>query len=269
MPTFLKRLVVLLAVYAERYVLSVWFLYLASGEITNIRNLLSGRIFPESNLFVDVGHHLILLLMSLFTGLLLLLGRRPAALPQKLSLVVIPLISTFYYVMYFTVPKFPPAWRVNLVPPDLQMALFAAGFACIVIGPCFSLWGLYHLGRSFGIFAIVRKVVLTGPYRLVRHPMYTGWVCLCCGLLLANFSGAYFLLVPCHIGLLLYRARLEETELAAQSPEYREHLKHSRFIFPELPLPGRHGPAALPGDRQSQLAPATPSASLKSEGTPR
>jgi protein-S-isoprenylcysteine O-methyltransferase Ste14 len=54
------------------------------------------------------------------------------------------------------------------------------------------------------------------------------------GVALANFSGAYFLLVAIHISLLLYRAHLEETELSEYSPEYREYIKRTGFIFPRF-----------------------------------
>ena len=57
------------------------------------------------------------------------------------------------------------------------------------------------------------------------------------GLVLANFSGACFILVPIHIFLLLYRARLEEARLSEYSAEYREYLKRTGFIFPRLRRP--------------------------------
>jgi protein-S-isoprenylcysteine O-methyltransferase Ste14 len=54
------------------------------------------------------------------------------------------------------------------------------------------------------------------------------------GLALANFSAAYFILVPIHIALLLYRARLEELRLSEHSTEYREYRKRTGFIFPKF-----------------------------------
>ena len=36
------------------------------------------------------------------------------------------------------------------------------------------LWSLARLGRRFGIAPADRGLVVSGPYRLVRHPMYTG-----------------------------------------------------------------------------------------------
>jgi protein-S-isoprenylcysteine O-methyltransferase Ste14 len=100
-----------------------------------------------------------------------------------------------------------------------------------------AIWSVLFLGRSFGIFVVVRKVVLDGPYRWVRHPMYLGYIFMLAGLVLINFSPAYLMLVPIHIFLLLYRAHLEEVRLSGHSAEYREYVKRTGFIFPKLRRP--------------------------------
>jgi protein-S-isoprenylcysteine O-methyltransferase Ste14 len=41
-------------------------------------------------------------------------------------------------------------------------------------------------------------------------------------------------LVPIHIALLLYRARLEEARLSEYSAEYQEYRKRTGFIFPRF-----------------------------------
>ncbi len=232
------------AFYTERYVLSVVFVGLAAAEFNKIRGILSGRLGVETTMFIDVIHHFIVLLLMLFTGLLLLLARRAEVPPQKLKLILVPLAVTFFYLLYFTVPLFPAAWQVNLSPPGWQMPLLAAGLVCLIIGPVFALWAIWHLGRSFGIFVSVRKVVLTGPYQWVRHPMYLSGIFLCVGVALANFSAACFLLVAIHSSLILYRAVLEQAQLSAHSAEYREHMKHTRFIFPKLSWPLQLKPPA-------------------------
>lgn len=53
--------------------------------------------------------------------------------------------------------------------PNLGLALVLAGMA-------FSLSAKLVLRRSFGIVAANRGVKVAGPYRLVRHPMYAGYV---------------------------------------------------------------------------------------------
>jgi protein-S-isoprenylcysteine O-methyltransferase Ste14 len=215
-------------------VLAFVYLCLSVGELNKIWGVLSGEIRIETTLFIDTVHHLILLLLCVFASLLLLLGHRPSVPPQKLKFILIPLVTTFFNVLYFTVPWFPAPMQTYLGPPAWEEPLAIAGLTCIVVGPVIALWGLLHLGRSFGIFVSVRKVVLTGPYQWVRHPMYLGWVCIYAGVAMANFSAAYCLLVAIHVSLLLYRARMEETQLAQHSAEYREYMKRTGFIFPQF-----------------------------------
>jgi protein-S-isoprenylcysteine O-methyltransferase Ste14 len=234
MTTIHERIIILTAAFTERYVLSVAYLFLALMESGKIWSILAGQMRIETTVFIDTAHHLILLLLCLFTSLLLLLGRRADVPPNRLKFILIPLATTFFNFFYYAIPSFPAAWQIKLCPPGWQTSLTIAGLACIITGPVIALWGIAYLGRSFGVFVTVRKVVVTGPYQWVRHPMYLGWVWICLGVALANFSAAYFLIVAIHIFLLLYRARLEESQLAANSPEYREYMKRTGFIFPKF-----------------------------------
>jgi protein-S-isoprenylcysteine O-methyltransferase Ste14 len=230
-----RRMLILLASFTERWVLSLVFFYLGWVELGKAEAIHSGKAALEtSSMFVDVAHHYILFVLGCLTGLFLMVARRPTALPDRLRFVLVPLGTTFFTLLYYTVPAFPEALRVNLCPVEWRSALVKTGFACVILGPFISLWGIVHLGRSFGVFVAVRKVVLTGPYQWVRHPMYLGWVVICLGVALSNFSGAYFLLTALHVALLLYRAHLEETQLAQHSAEYRAYTKRTGFIFPKL-----------------------------------
>ena len=51
--------------------------------------------------------------------------------------------------------------------------VFLADFM-IVLGMILSIFSLASLGRSFSIIPQARKLVKSGPYRLVRHPIYVG-----------------------------------------------------------------------------------------------
>lgn len=230
----LNRNTALIAVYTERYVLSLVYLCLAWIELHKSWGNATAQPSAEGAVFIETIRHINQLLLALFTGLLLLLGRRAAVPPQQLQSVLIPLATTFYTLIYYTVPWFPASLQTNLCPPDWRLLFAVTGLACMVIGPMIALWGILFLGRSFGVFITVRKIVLNGPYQWVRHPMYLGWICVCIGVAITNFSSAYFLLVALHICLLLYRAHLEETQLAEHSPEYRQYLKRTGFIFPRI-----------------------------------
>jgi protein-S-isoprenylcysteine O-methyltransferase Ste14 len=243
-----SRKMALAAVYAERYGLSLVYLYfawtefhvvwsLAWNEIHLIKIIWIEPLVTRSAVFAEVGRHLIALLLNLFTGIFLLLGRRAAVLPQKVKDVFVPLIAAFFNLTYNAVPRFPVSVQKGLWPDGLQTWFIAAGLLLCVLGLAVSFWGILYLGRSFGIFVEVRKIILNGPYQWMRHPMYVGYIGMLAGLALANFSAAYFVLVPIHIVLLLYRARLEETRLAGHSAEYREYTKRTGFIFPRLRRP--------------------------------
>ena len=67
----------------------------------------------------------------------------------------------------------PPLLRTGDVPgllPDALTALVSGAAVCFVIA------GKITLGRSFGIVPANRGVVDKGPYLLVRHPIYAGYL---------------------------------------------------------------------------------------------
>ena len=244
MATTLNRTTVGMAVYAERYALSLVYLWLTWQECRKPWLGWNGQAATEGAVAIQTSCHLTQVLLFFFTALLLLLARRAVVPPQKLKEIFIPLVTTFFTLTYSAVPWFPAALQKKICPADWQMPITIAAIVLIVIGPAIALWGILYLGRSFGIFVEVRKVVLGGPYRWVRHPMYLGWICVCAGNALGFFSAAYFILVTIHIFLLQYRARLEEAELAAYSAEYREYRKRTGFIFPRFRRRTGDSPAA-------------------------
>ncbi len=145
-----------------------------------------------------------------------------------------PLAVTFFFLAYRLPPLLPAAWREPLAPPAVQAPCAVASLFFSAAGALLVTWGVVSLGRSFGVFVAVRKVVLAGPYRYVRHPIYSGYVLMWLGIILAHLSIAIVALVAVHTSLMIYRARLEERRLAEASPEYRAHLEQTGFLFPRL-----------------------------------
>ena len=62
------------------------------------------------------------------------------------------------------------------------------GVALQLAGAVFEIYAKIFLGRSFGIVAADRGIVVGGPYRIVRHPIYLGYFVTHVGFLLANWS---------------------------------------------------------------------------------
>ena len=85
---------------------------------------------------------------------------------------------------------------VLLPRAELGPALSIASTMLIMAGAVLSFVVLRWLGRSFSIQAEARRLVTTGPYRLVRHPLY-----LCEGIALLGV--ALQVISPLAIGITL------------------------------------------------------------------
>jgi protein-S-isoprenylcysteine O-methyltransferase Ste14 len=228
------RLVAQVAGFTERYILSCVFFYFIWIEAGAIRDDWAYIQGGDNTYIAEAAKHGILILLDISIGLVLAFGRRAAAAPHNLQEIIVPLVDSFYFVLYnITIPGMASAYD-NLAPVNLQMPLIYAGVILGFIGPVISVWGIAYLGRCFGIFVAVRGIVIRGPYRYVRHPMYLGYICMFVGMLLTYPCLALLVLVPIHFGLFEWRARLEENRLAEFSPEYREHMKHTGRFFPRL-----------------------------------
>ncbi len=237
MSKTLSREAALAAVYAERYLLSLVYLGYAGYEFHKLWLIWLGVPSSAGAAAVGTASHVIALMLNFFVGALLLLGRRATVPPQQSKDIFIPLATSFFNLTYNAAPWLPSPMLKSFCSPAWQTPLTATGLFLGLAGPAVATWAVLYLGRSFGVFVVVRKVILDGPYQWVRHPIYLGYICMLAGLVLVNFSAAYFILVPIHIGLLLYRAHLEEVRLSEHSVEYQKYMKRTGFIFPKLRRP--------------------------------
>jgi protein-S-isoprenylcysteine O-methyltransferase Ste14 len=95
--------------------------------------------------------------------------------------------------------------------------------ALMILGLFVNLYGKACLARSFGIVAANRGVRRSGPYRVVRHPIYAGNALTQIGFVLGNLTP--FNLALCVAGLALQVIRLQaEEKLLGQDPIYAEYM---------------------------------------------
>ncbi len=102
----------------------------------------------------------------------------------------------------------------------------------LIIGTAWSFWSLRFLGRNLSVIAQAREVVSTGPYRWVRHPLYTGEIVASLGLALTVGSVAGGAVWLCLCGLQVYRALREEQVLLAALPGYRDYRTRTAALLP-------------------------------------
>ena len=176
----------------------------------------------------------LLFLLMLFTGGMLLFNSAPVAPPDRLKHVIVPLAMSYYFFLYGMVDRLPALLRESLLPLRWQMPAAVAGLLLSLCGYAVAIWALLHLGRSFAMLVSVRKVVSSGPYAYVRHPIYLGYAIDLCGLLLARCSPAMRVLGAGFAGCLIWRARLEEEKLCAADEGYRQRVARTGFLLPRF-----------------------------------
>ncbi len=112
--------------------------------------------------------------------------------------------------------------------------LLAVELAAIALG----LWAVWSMRRSRpNITPTVHQaatLVRSGPYRWIRHPMYTAVLALCGALVLdapSLLRAVTWLLLA---ATLVVKLRYEERLLAAAFPDYGEYQSGSRRLIPYL-----------------------------------
>jgi protein-S-isoprenylcysteine O-methyltransferase Ste14 len=114
------------------------------------------------------------------------------------------------------------------------VSLFASS-AVVMAGTLFTIWSLATLGRCFGLFPEVRGLVLRGPYRLVRHPVYLGEGISALGLLLAKPHPLVVGLFVLFMALQYWRTIYEERALSAAFPsDYPAYARRVPRLMPGL-----------------------------------
>lgn len=115
---------------------------------------------------------------------------------------------------------------------DLGAPLLLAGALVTLVGEVLTLLFLRWLGRSFSIAPEARKLVTSGPYRIVRHPLYAAELLAMIGIVLQFASLEAAALAAVQFGFQIMRMRNEETVLRTAFPEYAGYMARTRRIIP-------------------------------------
>lgn len=118
-------------------------------------------------------------------------------------------------------PLLQPGPLTAIAPEVLTVALSVAGLAIVIAGKV-------TLGRSFGLMPANRGIVSSGVYRLVRHPIYMGYLLTHVAFLAANPSVWNITALVAADAALLARAICEEATLA-RDERYRTYQQQVRW----------------------------------------
>ena len=115
--------------------------------------------------------------------------------------------------------------------------IFYAGIFLMFFGVLVRQYAIAILGRFFSLSVQIaedHKVVDKGPYRLVRHPSYTGILITFIGMGLAVQSLGAVLVLLLFFGISFgYRMSVEErTLLSGLGSDYASYMKRTKRIIP-------------------------------------
>ncbi|MET4291960.1 protein-S-isoprenylcysteine O-methyltransferase Ste14 [Bradyrhizobium sp. LM6.10] len=121
---------------------------------------------------------------------------------------------------------------------DMPLALQMLGLALFLLSTLFILWVFRENSFAAPVVKLqaerAQRVISTGPYAHVRHPMYSGMILFFAGvpLLLGSWWG--LLMVPLVLVLFAARIRIEERTLREGLPGYSDYMTRVRYRL----LPG-------------------------------
>ncbi len=114
------------------------------------------------------------------------------------------------------------------------VASLTAGLVLVTLAAGLSLVSLLTIGRFFGVRPALRDLVTSGPYRLVRHPIYLSYVVGDIGYNLQEWNSVTLLLVLVGWASLVYRIHAEE-RLLSQHAAWLTYVALVRYrLFPGL-----------------------------------
>ena len=112
--------------------------------------------------------------------------------------------------------------------PILGTVLLAAGLG-------FTVWARRHLGRNWSASVVVKEdhaLVRTGPYRYLRHPIYTGILLAFLGMVVAIGEVRGLVALAFAAIAFVVKSRAEEARMRATFPEYNAYAQQTSAIIP-------------------------------------
>jgi protein-S-isoprenylcysteine O-methyltransferase len=156
---------------------------------------------------------------------------RVSNLPQRLIFV----LGLYLLFAPLSAPMLPGLNRLLYIP---TVSIAFTGLAIAFAGAAFAIWARFILGSSWSANPSIRQnheLVLRGPYRIVRHPIYTGILAMTLGTALSfGLVRSLLSVLVCAVALLMKVAVEEQLMVHQFGERYLEYRAHVRRLLPFL-----------------------------------
>jgi protein-S-isoprenylcysteine O-methyltransferase Ste14 len=147
---------------------------------------------------------------------------------------MVPLVVA-YSLIFYQVTRV--GWLGKRFVADTSAAA-VIGVTLTTAGVAFAIWARWHLGANWSAIVSIREqheLIRTGPYRRVRHPIYTGMLLAMAGtaLVLGELRGLLAFAIT--LFAFYWKARKEEAWLTREFGEsFEAHAKQTGMFLPKI-----------------------------------
>jgi protein-S-isoprenylcysteine O-methyltransferase Ste14 len=149
----------------------------------------------------------------------------PRARDGRAGVWAVTLVATFGMVVAPSLPPIRQLWTVGAIQTEVQ-AVFG------VVGMAIALPAMASLGRSFSLTPQARRLTTSGPYRVIRHPLYLGEMLNVIGIMVGVGSLTVLVAALVVVAGEVTRAALEERFLRQAFPDYEGAFRGVAHLVP-------------------------------------
>lgn len=160
------------------------------------------------------------------------LNRSPVKRRQSSMLPTLPIIAVVIWILVTGI--YPDLVYQQIFPDGIVASI--AGTIITILGLGFAIWARLHLGTNWSGLPIIRvdhKLIRTGPYTIVRNPIYTGILIAFVGT--AIVIGKFWAIIAILILFVAFfmKIRIEEKFLLEEFGEdYLRYKKEVKSLIP-------------------------------------